>query len=155
MITVNSLEKNPNFTRREGPTVLVILDGVGFGKYADGDAFKQASTPELDQLMETCSFTQLNAHGLAVGMPSDDDMGNSEVGHNAMGCGRVFAQGAKLVDDSVNSGKVFEGEIWSELTQNVIEKDSTLHFIGLFLMAMFIVTSTILKLCWPKRTNRA
>lgn len=132
MISVKPLDQNPDFVRREGPAVLVIMDGVGFGKYADGDAFAQAYTPELQNLMANYPMTQLKAHGTAVGMPSDDDMGNSEVGHNAMGCGRVFAQGAKLVEDSVLSGKVFEGEIWNELTQNVLDKDSTLHFIGLF-----------------------
>jgi 2,3-bisphosphoglycerate-independent phosphoglycerate mutase len=132
MVSVSSLQKNPGFTRRKGPVVLVIMDGVGFGEFADGDAFLQAYTPELNRLMENCPMAKLKAHGTAVGMPSDDDMGNSEVGHNAMGCGRVFAQGAKLVDDSVTSGKVFEGEIWHELTQNVIDNDSTLHFLGLF-----------------------
>jgi 2,3-bisphosphoglycerate-independent phosphoglycerate mutase len=35
----------------------------------------------------------VKAHGTAVGLPSDDDMGNSEVGHNALGAGRIFAQG--------------------------------------------------------------
>jgi 2,3-bisphosphoglycerate-independent phosphoglycerate mutase len=99
------LEKNPAFSKRKGPVVLAILDGVGFGKYTDGDAVLNAYTPELDNLMKTCPFTQLKAHGTAVGMPSDADMGNSEVGHNAIGCGRVFSQGAKLVDDAVTSKK--------------------------------------------------
>lgn len=35
----------------------------------------------------------VKAHGKAVGLPTDDDMGNSEVGHNALGAGRIFAQG--------------------------------------------------------------
>lgn len=39
---LNALKKNPKFQTRRGPVVLVILDGVGFGKYADGDAFKNA-----------------------------------------------------------------------------------------------------------------
>ena len=93
MVSVNSLQKNPGFSRRKGPVVLVIMDGVGFGKFADGDAFLQAYTPELNGLMEKCPMSKLKAHGTAVGMPSDDDMGNSEVGHNALGAGRVFEQG--------------------------------------------------------------
>lgn len=127
-----TLEKNPKFIKRKGPVVLAILDGVGFGKYADGDAVLSAYTPELDYLMKTSPFTQLKAHGTAVGMPSDDDMGNSEVGHNAIGCGRVFAQGAKLVDDAVTSKKLFEGETWKKLVKNVLDNNSTMHFLGLF-----------------------
>ena len=129
---LNALKKNPKFQTRRGPVVLVILDGVGFGKYADGDAFKNASKPEIDSLMASCPWTKLKAHGTAVGMPSDADMGNSEVGHNAIGAGRVFSQGAKLVEDAVNSGKLFQGETWKKLVINVLENGSTLHFIGLF-----------------------
>ena len=125
------LQKNPDFTPRRGPVVLAILDGVGFGKYADGDAVKLANTPVLDELMATCPCTRLKAHGTAVGMPSDADMGNSEVGHNAIGSGRVFSQGAKLVGEAVASGKLFEGDVWKKLIANVLEHDSALHLIGL------------------------
>ena len=45
---LEALKKNPSFTRRKGPVVLMIMDGVGFGKYNDGDAFLKAYTPELD-----------------------------------------------------------------------------------------------------------
>ncbi len=65
------------------PIVLVIMDGVGRGDGGPGDAVKQANTPTLDNLMATCPMTWLKAHGTAVGLPTDDDMGNSEVGHNA------------------------------------------------------------------------
>jgi len=129
---LEALKKNPAFTRRKGPVVLMIMDGVGFGKYTDGDAFLKSYTPELDNLIKTCSFTELKAHGLAVGMPSDEDMGNSEVGHNAIGCGRVFAQGAKLVEDAVESKDMFQGDTWKEIIANCKEKNSTLHFLGLF-----------------------
>ena len=129
---LNALTKNAKFAGRKGPVVLAICDGVGFGKYEDGDAVKLAHTPVLDGLMANCPCTRLKAHGTAVGMPSDADMGNSEVGHNAIGCGRVFAQGAKLVEEAVNSGKLFEGDAWKKLVANVIEKNSVLHFIGLF-----------------------
>ncbi len=128
---VKPLELNSKFTPRRGPVVLAILDGVGFGKYADGDAVKMANTPVLDELMATCPCTQLKAHGTAVGMPSDDDMGNSEVGHNAIGSGRVFSQGAKLVGEAVASGKLFAGDVWKKLIANVIDNNSALHLIGL------------------------
>ena len=125
------LEKNEKFTPRRGPVVLAILDGVGFGKYADGDAVRRANTPVLDALTADCPCTQLKAHGTAVGMPSDADMGNSEVGHNAIGSGRVFSQGAKLVGEAVTGGKLFAGEVWKKLIANVLDNHSALHLIGL------------------------
>jgi C-terminal peptidase prc len=73
----------------------------------------------------------LKAHGTAVGMPSDEDMGNSEVGHNAIGAGRVFSQGASLVENAINSGALFEGATWKELIANVVQHGTQLHFIGL------------------------
>ena len=82
---------------RKSPTVLCILDGIGWGARDSGDAVATASTPTLDRLMREQQWCLLAAHGTAVGMPSDADMGNSEVGHNAMGAGRVFDQGAKLI----------------------------------------------------------
>ena len=74
----------------------------------------------------------LKAHGTAVGLPSDDDMGHSEVGHNALGAGQVFAQGAKLVTQSIESGKMFASDTWQTLIGGVKANDSTLHFLGLF-----------------------
>ena len=115
-----------------GPVVLVIMDGVGIGKYAEGDAVRSALTPNLDWLKANALHTELKAHGTAVGLPSDDDMGNSEVGHNAIGCGRVFAQGAKLVNEAIRSGALFKGEVWKRLSGNCRREKSTMHFLGLF-----------------------
>lgn len=131
---MHPLKKNPNWKGRRGPVVLVIMDGVGYGKYEDGDAVKASRMKWLDLLTEKSAHTKLKAHGTAVGLPSDADMGNSEVGHNAMGCGRVFAQGAKLVSDSIQSGKMFAGDTWKKLIKNVSDgagKGAALHFIGL------------------------
>lgn len=129
-MAVEKLQKNGKISRK-GPVVLVIMDGVGFGKYEDGDAVKRAMKENLDSLMATCPWTKLKAHGTAVGLPTDDDMGNSEVGHNAMGCGRVFAQGAKLVASSIETGEMFRGATWKKLIENVKKNNSTLHFLGL------------------------
>ena len=107
------------------------MDGVGFSKTGLGDAVTLANTPTLDMLMKTCPMTRLKAHGGAVGLPSDDDMGNSEVGHNALGCGQIYSQGAKLVNESIESGKMYSSEAWSELVANCKANGSTLHFIGL------------------------
>ena len=128
---VRPLEKNKNWKGRRGPVVLVIMDGVGYGKYADGDAVKASRMANLDWLTANSPHTQLKAHGTAVGLPSDADMGNSEVGHNAMGCGRVFAQGAKLVSGAIASGSMFEGATWKKLIAAVKANNGALHFIGL------------------------
>ncbi len=127
-----SLKPLANFKKRRGPVVLVIMDGVGYSKYPEGDAVESALTPHLDWFHANCPHTRLKAHGTAVGLPSDGDMGNSEVGHNAIGSGRVFDQGACLVNASIDSGAMFQGETWKSLTANVIAHDSSLHFIGLF-----------------------
>ena len=113
------------------PIVLVVMDGIGIGKNDLGDAVKKANTPTLDWLREHCPNTQIKAHGIAVGLPSDDDMGNSEVGHNALGCGQIYSQGAKLVNESIESGAMFRSETWKKLITNVIDHQSTLHFLGL------------------------
>jgi 2,3-bisphosphoglycerate-independent phosphoglycerate mutase len=112
--------------------VLVIMDGVGIGKHPESDYVRIANTPNLDWLREHAIYTQVSAHGTAVGLPDDSDMGNSEVGHNAIGCGRVFSQGASLVEQAIASGSLFDGATWKELVENVKANDSTLHFIGLF-----------------------
>ena len=128
---LEALKKSESFHTRRGPVVLVIMDGVGIGKYKEGDAVLDSNTPFLHKMMATLPMTTLKAHGTAVGLPSDADMGNSEVGHNAMGCGRVFEQGAKLVSAAIESGRMFEGATWKALIEQV-KKGGTLHFIGLF-----------------------
>ena len=113
------------------PIVLVIMDGVGRGDGGPGDAVKQANTPNLDKLMASCPMTWLKAHGTAVGLPTDDDMGNSEVGHNALGCGQIYSQGAKLVGESIESGALYESKTWKSLISNCKENEKALHFLGL------------------------
>jgi 2,3-bisphosphoglycerate-independent phosphoglycerate mutase len=129
---MDALKKSTVFKGPQGPVVLVIMDGVGIGKYAEGDLVLSANTPNLDWLMKHGVSTQLKAHGTAVGLPDDSDMGNSEVGHNAIGCGRVFHQGAALVSEAIASGAMFEGKIWKDLVSNVKTNGSALHLIGLF-----------------------
>ncbi len=113
------------------PILLVIMDGVGFSKTGLGDAVTMANTPNLDYFLKNYPNTRLKAHGPAVGLPTDDDMGNSEVGHNALGCGQIYSQGAKLVNESIMSGKIYQSEAWKEEIDNVLKNDSTLHFLGL------------------------
>lgn len=111
--------------------LLVVMDGVGYSKTGLGDAVTLANTPVLDRLLKECPNTRLKAHGSAVGLPSDDDMGNSEVGHNALGCGQIYSQGAKLVNESIESGIIYGSDAWKDVAGNCVNKGSTLHFIGL------------------------
>lgn len=111
--------------------VLVVMDGVGKSAGGAGDAVAAAHTPVLDRLLKTCPHTFIKAHGIAVGLPSDADMGNSEVGHNAIGCGQVYSQGAKLVDDAVRSGEIFRSSAWRELSSRCAGNGGAMHFIGL------------------------
>jgi len=126
------LARSTRFAACPGPVVTVILDGVGISPRDEGDAVKTARTPTLDALMAGHPTTRLAAHGTAVGMPSDEDMGNSEVGHNAFGAGRVFAQGAKLVAESIASGALWQGQAWHEVVAAAARAGHTLHFLGLF-----------------------
>ena len=125
-----TLKKNA-FTPRPGPVLVVVMDGVGLGAADEGNAVHLARTPVLSRLWADHPFVRLKAHGTAVGLPSDGDMGNSEVGHNAIGAGRVFAQGAKLVNEAIRSGSLFQGETWRSLVKNCLDHRTPMHFIGL------------------------
>lgn len=126
------LKKLSGFEGIKGPVVTIVMDGVGYSPKEEGNAVAQARKPLLDHLMQKYSHVLLKAHGTAVGMPSDADMGNSEVGHNAIGAGQVYEQGAALVAKSIQTGEIFKRDAWKEIAENVREKNSTLHFIGLF-----------------------
>lgn len=128
---MDALVKSASFAGPRGPVVLAIMDGTGIGKYREGDFVASAFKPNWEWLKEHAVYTELKAHGTAVGMPSDEDMGNSEVGHNAIGAGRVFSQGASLVEHAINSRALFAGETWKELVANVVKHNTQLHFIGL------------------------
>jgi 2,3-bisphosphoglycerate-independent phosphoglycerate mutase len=126
-----TLNKNSKFPQLPGPVVVCVMDGVGVGVEDESNAVWLARTPHLDWLKAHSPTTQLAAHGVAVGMPSDADMGNSEVGHNALGAGRVFDQGAKLVQEAVDDGSLFRGQAWLDCVERVRASGEPLHFIGL------------------------
>ena len=127
-----NLQKLKNPIGVEGPVLTIVMDGVGLAPSTEANAVSLAYTPTLDMLMSKYPCVKLKAHGTAVGLPGDDDMGNSEVGHNALGSGQVFAQGAKLVSQSIENGKMFASSTWQKIVSNVKENGSTLHFMGLF-----------------------
>jgi 2,3-bisphosphoglycerate-independent phosphoglycerate mutase len=117
--------------RRPRPLTIVVMDGIGCREATAGNAVAEAYTPHLDRLLSNCPYALLKAHGTAVGLPSDEDMGNSEVGHNAIGAGRYYPQGALLVNEAMSSGRVFEGKTWRSLVQVCRDHQGVLHFIGL------------------------
>ena len=128
------LKKHQKLAGPEGPVLIIIMDGVGLGPENEGNAVHLARTPNLDHLMKTCPWISIAAHGTAVGLPSDADMGNSEVGHNAIGSGKVCDQGAKLVNRAMDSGDLFRGETWKWLLHGLNasgEEGGTLHIMGL------------------------
>ena len=127
-----NLNKSTKFEGVSGPLLTIVMDGVGIAPDNGANAVAAAHTPTLDMLMKNYPTVAIKAHGTAVGLPSDDDMGNSEVGHNALGSGQVFAQGAKLVSQSIESGKIFTSDTWQTLVGGVKSNGSTLHFLGLF-----------------------
>lgn len=124
-----SLKKHTKFAGRKGPVVILVADGVGVAPAGPSNAVTEANTPTLDKLAAQTLYTELAAHGTAVGLPSDDDMGNSEVGHNALGAGRIFAQGAKLVNQALDSGEVYQTTVWQEAIEH--GRNNTLHLLGL------------------------
>lgn len=126
----NQLKKLGNFHGRKGPLLLIIMDGIGIGKDYAGNAVYVAKKPTLDKLFKSELYTKLQAHGTAVGLPSDDDMGNSEVGHNALGGGRFFAQGAKRVNEAIQDGSIYQTDVWKNLVSRCKDK-GVMHFIGL------------------------
>lgn len=125
-----NLYKLKTFQGRKGTLLLIIMDGIGIGKKDDSNAVYRADTPNLNTLLKSDLCVQLKAHGTAVGLPSDDDMGNSEVGHNAIGAGRIFDQGARLVNSALKTGRIFHSDVW----ENIVKRSrngGTVHFIGL------------------------
>ncbi len=130
------LQKHPVYEGVAGPLLLMILDGVGLYRGKDdgypGNALDIAGPENLLHLLSSEKIvTKLKAHGTAVGMPSDSDQGNSEVGHNALGAGRVFSQGAKLVDEAIASRRLFQSDVWTETIKNALDRKTPVHLIGL------------------------
>ena len=126
------LQKFASFPGIQGPVVTIVMDGYGIAKSAVGSAIAAARQPALDRLFANYPNVSLRAHGIAVGMPSDEDMGNSEVGHNAIGAGQVYSQGASLVADAIASGSIWQGAAWQQIVAGATAGRGVIHFIGLF-----------------------
>ncbi len=112
------------------PIVLIVLDGVGYTEKTEGNAVLAANTPNLDQIRKNYPRSILGASGESVGLP-DGFQGSSEVGHLSMGAGRVVTQELKRINDQMESGKIYSGELWLSMMQQWQEQQSTFHLLGL------------------------
>ncbi len=112
------------------PTVLMILDGYGLNKKAEGNAVAIAKTPVMDKLMKEYPFVEANASGMAVGLP-DGQKGNSEVGHLNMGAGRIVYQELTRITKEIQDGTFFENPALLAAVNNCKANDSALHMFGL------------------------
>ncbi len=112
------------------PVVLIVLDGVGYTKKVEGNAVLAAHTPNLDYYRKYYPRSILGASGEAVGLP-DGFQGSSEVGHLSMGAGRVVTQELKRINDQLESGKIYTGNLWQSMMLQWRTNRSTFHLLGL------------------------
>ena len=127
----NAKKGNMSKLNYKGPVVLVVMDGVGLSDNEKYNAVKQAHLETLHSLMEKYPTAKLGAAGEYVGIPKDD-MGNSEVGHNAMGAGEIVLQRSAAVENDVNTGEIFNTKTWLDIIERIHQNNSTLHFMGIF-----------------------
>lgn len=113
------------------PVLTVVLDGIGVRESRYGNAVQMAATPNLDYLHKVGIYRTLVAHGTKIGLPTDADMGNSEVGHNTIGAGQIYDQGALVVANATESGDIFKGQVWQQMINRCKANGTTLHLIGL------------------------
>ena len=114
----------------DGPVVLAIMDGIGLSSKQEGNALARARTPFLGWASAVFPHIAINASGEAVGlMPGQ--MGNSEVGHQTMGCGQIYKQGLAHIEEAFEDGSIWNSEAWMSAIKNVVSNDSTLHFVGI------------------------
>lgn len=110
--------------------MLMILDGVGLNDEEQGNAFKQAKTPNIDALINKYPNTHIETSGLAVGLP-EGQMGNSEVGHMTIGSGRVIYQDLTLISKEIKSGEFNRNKAILTAIKNSKDRCSNLHVMGL------------------------
>ena len=125
------MSTNKKFLHYDGPVVLAVLDGVGLNPNTSGNALRRAHTEFLDRAMTAYPTQKLHASGEYVGILRGT-MGNSEVGHNALGSGQIIKQGIAKVEEAIATGDIFESKAWREAIAHVKKYDSTLHFSGIF-----------------------
>ena len=112
------------------PVMLMIMDGFGLAPKSEGNAVALANKPNYDRLLKEYPNTQIQASGMAVGLP-DGQMGNSEVGHLNIGAGRIVYQELTRITKSIEDGEIFENEALLKAMKNAKENNTSLHLMGL------------------------
>ncbi|QGA80836.1 2,3-bisphosphoglycerate-independent phosphoglycerate mutase [Candidatus Nanohalobium constans] len=112
------------------PVLLVVMDGVGLREETEGNAFKQASTPNLGKLMARNGFAKLDASGPAVGLP-EGYTGNSEVGHLHLGAGRKIPQRLTRINQSIENNELKEKEALKNALETAEQENTTVHLAGI------------------------
>jgi 2,3-bisphosphoglycerate-independent phosphoglycerate mutase len=110
--------------------LLLILDGWGVSDKVAGNAMKTAKLAFYNKLLKTCPNTLLNASGVFVGLPRGI-MGNSEVGHENIGAGRINKQKLTMISDMIQSGEFFQNKVLLEAIQHALKNKSKLQLMGL------------------------
>ena len=107
----------------DGPVVLVVMDGVGLAKSGPGNAVSEARTNFMARAVSKYIHRALDASGEAVGL-IPGQMGNSEVGHNTIGCGQIYKQSIAHIEDAFDSGKIWLSAAWQEIIKNLKKEDA-------------------------------
>ena len=110
--------------------ILLILDGWGIAKPDKFNAIDNANTPNFDMLKERYPYMTLKADGENVGLPVGQ-MGTSEVNHQAMGTGKIEKQTLVKIDDAIKNNELQNNEEINKLVNQLKDKGSRLHFIGI------------------------
>jgi len=111
--------------------ILLILDGFGIRDNENGNAIKMSNLPNINKIMTEYPKSLLTTSGEDVGLPKGI-IGNSEVGHMTIGCGRTIIQPYTMINNSIKDKSFFENDKLLDMIDHVKENNSTLHLIGLF-----------------------
>jgi 2,3-bisphosphoglycerate-independent phosphoglycerate mutase len=109
---------------------LIILDGWGYREETEDNAIVAANKPNFDQIWKEYSHSLLEASGEFVGLPKGQ-IGNSEIGHTAIGAGRIVDTDIVRINKSIDDGTFGENPVFKELFEHVFKNNSKLHLIGL------------------------
>ena len=111
--------------------ILLILDGFGIRDNDNGNAIKMSNLPNINKIMTEYPKSELSTCGEDVGLPKGI-IGNSEVGHMTIGCGRTIIQPYTMINNSIKDKSFFDYFKLLDMIDHVKENNSTLHLIGLF-----------------------
>jgi len=115
------------------PIVLIVRDGWGRNPHPEHDAFNavlQAATPVCDALLERFPWTLIRTSGVDVGLP-DGTMGNSEVGHQNLGAGRIVDQDSVRITEAVAQGRLASNQALGGAVRRARERRRPLHLMGI------------------------